>query len=101
MGECVQVRLLKQGDLSDIVSIHMHAFEGFFLTTLGNSFLKTYYKSVLKTKDSILAGAYIDQKLVGFGVGAFVDAFFVLGRFFWEGKIRLFCLNPHGAVGVV
>ena len=27
MGECVQVRLLKQGDLSDIVSIHMHAFE--------------------------------------------------------------------------
>ena len=65
MGECVQVRLLKQGDLSDIVSIHMHAFEGFFLTTLGNSFLKTYYKSVLKTKDSILAGAYIDQKLVG------------------------------------
>ena len=50
MGECVQVRLLKQGDLSDIVSIHMHAFEGFFLTTLGNSFLKTYYKSVLKTR---------------------------------------------------
>ena len=37
MGECVQVRLLKQGDLSDIVSIHMQAFEGFFLTTFGNS----------------------------------------------------------------
>ena len=38
MGECVQVRLLKQGDLSDIVSIHMHAFEGFFFKYFGQFF---------------------------------------------------------------
>ena len=104
MGECVQVRLLKQGDLSDIVSIHMHAFEGFFLTTLGNSFLKTYYKSVLKTKDSILAGAYIDQKLVGFGVGASLAKGYnkrlvrtSLFPFLWEG-VKLLFYKPKAIV---
>ena len=76
----------------------------FFLTTLGNSFLKTYYKSVLKTKDSILAGAYIDQKLVGFGVGASLAKGYnkrlvrtSLFPFLWEG-VKLLFYKPKAIV---
>lgn len=106
MGECIQVRLLKQEDLSDVVRIHIHAFEGFFLTTLGSSFLTTYYKSVLKTSDSILAGAYIDQKLVGFGVGASLANGYNkrlvrnnLFSFLWEG-MKLFFYKPKAIVQI-
>lgn len=98
MRECVQVQLLRLEDLSDVVRIHIRAFEGFFLTTLGSSFLKTYYKAALKTEDSILAGAYIDQKLVGFGVGASLARGYnkrlvqnCLFSFLWEGVKLLFC----------
>lgn len=98
MRECIQVGLLKPEDLPEVVRIHIHAFEGFFLTTLGSSFLKTYYKAVLKNHDSILAGAYIDQKLVGFGVGTSLAKGYnkrlVRNNFFsflWEGMKLFFC----------
>ena len=71
---------------------------------MGNSFLKTYYKSVLKTKDSILAGAYIDQKLVGFGVGASLAKGYnkrlvrnSLFPFLWDG-VKLLFYKPKAIV---
>lgn len=60
------IRNVSYEDLDAIVSVHNSAFQGFFLTELGFSFLKLYYRSVLKSKQGILLGAYVDGVLVGF-----------------------------------
>ena len=61
-------------DKSDqIAKIHLKSFPNFFLTTLGYSFLKTYYKSCAKSKDAISICAIDDdtKTLLGFSVGCF------------------------------
>ncbi len=60
------VRVITYKDLDALVSVHNSAFQGFFLTELGSSFLKLYYESVLQSKQGILLGAYVDGVLVGF-----------------------------------
>lgn len=61
-----KVKGITLSELDTIVSIHNNAFPGFFLTQLGNSFLKTYYRAVLKHYDGILLGCYDEDRLVGF-----------------------------------
>lgn len=57
-------------ELKEIVKIHKSAFPEFFLTSLGDYFLETYYKSNLKNSESVALGAYNEkEKLVGFCVG--------------------------------
>jgi len=59
-------------DQSDqIANIHLKSFPNFFLTTLGYSFLKTYYKSCSKSKEAISICAFDNEtkKIVGFAVG--------------------------------
>ncbi len=55
-----------------IVDIHNIAFDGFFLTTLGSDFLKTYYSSCLKSKLTVALGisADEDENIIGFAVGS-------------------------------
>lgn len=53
-----------------IVEIHKKAFKGFFLTYLGDDFLKIYYKAVLKSEEAITVCAVDKNKIiVGFAVG--------------------------------
>ena len=40
------IRVATTKDVPQIVNIHINAFEGFFLTTLGRSFLSFYYTAV-------------------------------------------------------
>ena len=59
-------------DQSDqIAKIHLKTFPNFFLTTLGYSFLKTYYKSCTNSSEAISICAFDDQTntLLGFSVG--------------------------------
>ena len=62
----IAVRTISFKDLDALVLVHISAFQGFFLTKLGVSFLKYYYRSVLKSKQGILLGAFIDEILIGF-----------------------------------
>ena len=60
-------------DSNQIAKLHLKSFPDFFLTTLGYSFLKTYYKSCTKSKEAISICA-IDcesNKILGFAVGCF------------------------------
>ena len=61
----------KASDCDQIAKIHMECFSNFFLTSLGYSFLKTYYRSCTNSKDaiSICAVNKDDNKLLGFAVG--------------------------------
>jgi ribosomal protein S18 acetylase RimI-like enzyme len=57
-----------------IVEIHKNAFKGFFLTNLGDDFLKTYYKAVLKSNETIAVCAIDESKtMAGFAVGTILS----------------------------
>ena len=61
-----EVREVAPEEISEVVRIHDDAFQGFFLTTLGDRFLTVYYRSVLEHKQGILLGYYKDGSLKGF-----------------------------------
>ena len=67
----ISYRKSKVSDSNQIAKIHLKSFPNFFLTTLGYSFLKTYYRSCAKSKEaiSICAINQDDKKLLGFAVG--------------------------------
>ena len=60
------IRIATTKDVPQIVKIHMNAFEGFFLTTLGRSFLSFYYNAFVNSKDGIVLCAIIDNEVYGF-----------------------------------
>lgn len=69
----ISYRKSKVSDSNQIAKIHLKSFPNFFLSTLGYSFLKTYYRSCAKSKEaiSICAINQDDKKLFGFAVGCF------------------------------
>lgn len=50
----MKVRKATNKDISNIVEIHMQRFSSFFLTSLGKSFLKVFYKAFLKNPGILL-----------------------------------------------
>lgn len=61
---------LKKDDYKEVSKLHSEAFSNFFLSSLGPSFLNTYYSSVLRDKDSISVGVSNGNKeIIGFAVG--------------------------------
>jgi ribosomal protein S18 acetylase RimI-like enzyme len=71
------VRPACEQDLPDIVGVHMRAFQGFFLTTLGPRFLFELYRGFFTLHDGRLLVAEADGKIAGFVAGALgPDTFF-------------------------
>jgi len=65
----INVTPLKEDHIPDIVKIHSISLKSDFLPSLGNNFLTTLYKSVLKNED-VYGFVTIDQKkIVGFIIG--------------------------------
>lgn len=56
-------------DLDKIVDIHMASFDGFFLSSLGPGFLKTFYKDFLLDENGCCIVCDEDGRTVGFAVG--------------------------------
>lgn len=52
--------------ISNIVSIHLDTFQGFFLTFMGRGFLKLMYRSYVEYNNSGILVAFEDEKPVGF-----------------------------------
>jgi ribosomal protein S18 acetylase RimI-like enzyme len=66
----MEYRILKKEEYSQLAIIHLQAFEGFFLSTLGLSFLKTYYRSSLKNEECVaVCSCNSDNSVVGFAIG--------------------------------
>jgi ribosomal protein S18 acetylase RimI-like enzyme len=63
------IRNAEIGDLPDIVSIHQKAFDNFFLTRLGRSFLLRYYQLVLDYSQGIFLVSEGRSGLEGFACG--------------------------------
>jgi ribosomal protein S18 acetylase RimI-like enzyme len=65
------VRILKavQADIEDVAKLHIQVFPGFFLTSLGASFLKELYAGFLSHSSGIFLVAKEEGRVVGFVAG--------------------------------
>lgn len=60
---------LTESDISEVTKIHLLAFNDFFLSTMGDGFLKLYYKCFLKDKNGFGVGIFDGEGiLMGFSV---------------------------------
>lgn len=101
------VRKAKISDVDGIVSIHKNAFKGFFLTSLGDSFLSVYYSCLIKSNETVILCAEEDGKLLGFSAATKVCKGFN-GRMIKENALkfmmvglRLLFTNPPALVRLV
>ena len=53
-------------DVNAIVEIHINAFKGFFLTSLGRDFLKFYYTCFVKNGETVTMVAEENKIIYGF-----------------------------------
>ena len=74
------IRSINRKDLSEVVRVHIAAFPGFYMTLMGESFLREYYYSVSKMPDGVVLGCFDDEssdgKLLGVCAEAVVSAGF-------------------------
>lgn len=69
----VSIRNVRQKDVPAIVAIHQDAFKGFFLTSLGTNFLKTYYSCFINNDETVVLCAEEDGVLLGFSAATTVS----------------------------
>ncbi len=66
----MKYRIPTSVDTAALVKIHTRAFNDFFLTELGPSFLKTYYKAAIQDTASIAVCVVNDEnEVIGFATG--------------------------------
>jgi len=91
------IREIRREDIGDIVAVHMEAFPDFFLTFLGASFLKEFYRSFIHDDSGVGYVAVGDGgHIQGVVVGPMnPQGYFkrLLKRRFWA-----FCLASAGAL---
>ena len=65
------IRPLRIADISQVVSVHLECFPGFFLSFLGPKFLNLYYSELCSYPEKI-AFVYLNStdQVIGFSVGA-------------------------------
>lgn len=60
------IQKVEKQHIPTIVRVHNKAFKDFFLTSLGENFLKVYYNAIRENDRSILLGCFEDSVLLGF-----------------------------------
>ena len=66
----MRLRVATEYDVPAIVAIHLRAFEGFFLTSLGGRFLYDFYRCFVGRRDSVLTVVCDEHEVVaGFLAG--------------------------------
>ena len=66
----MNIRKATIDDVDTIVEIHLNAFDGFFLTSLGPTFLKFYYTCFIKSNETITMIAEEDGVIYGFSASS-------------------------------
>lgn len=73
-NQAMVCRKANASDITQVVDIHISAFPGFFLTTLGPAFLQTMYKAFLFNQGGVFVVNELDGKTLGFAVGVLKSA---------------------------
>lgn len=66
----MNIRKATLSDVNEIVEIHLDAFKGFFLTSLGKDFLKFYYSCFIKSKETVTMVAEENNIIYGFSASS-------------------------------
>lgn len=92
-------------EAEEIAIVHLKTFKNFFLSTLGKSFLITYYKSCIKYKEAVSVCAVDENNLIiGFSFGSLSSKGFhkklILNNFFAFSLqfIRILLSNPKAII---
>lgn len=103
----IDIRIALNGDLNSIVNIHNQAFSDFFLTKLGDGFLRLYYRSMCGSDGAVTLCAIEDGKMVGFSTTAIRSAGFNIRlikdnikSFVWE-ALKLLFLKPKSLIHLI
>ena len=72
----MEITTAQPSDIPQIVDIHLRAFEGFFLTSLGPHFLRLYYDSVRSYQGGVLLKCVSQGQTIGFCAAALHSAGF-------------------------
>lgn len=62
----MEIRKVNIADIDNIVQIHCDAFNDFFLTSLGKSFLRLYYACFIKSDETVVLCAENQGVILGF-----------------------------------
>jgi ribosomal protein S18 acetylase RimI-like enzyme len=65
----IKIRQITQADIKRVVDIHLHVFEGFFLSFLGFRFLTILYSAIVDDPTGISFLAFDEQHTYGFVAG--------------------------------
>lgn len=69
----MEISRAKSTDVNDIVKIHQEAFKDFFLSSLGERFLRIYYSSFIKSNDGVVLCAKKNDNLIGFSACSYMS----------------------------
>jgi ribosomal protein S18 acetylase RimI-like enzyme len=70
LPEAIRVRAMRPDDVESVVRVHMEAFPGFFLSSLGPGFLRLFYTAVLDDEHGIALVAEDRHSVAGFVCGS-------------------------------
>ncbi len=59
----------KSEDIESVCHVHLQSFQGEFLSSFGNEFLKVYYRNSLFDSEHLLLVAKVQDEIVGFVAG--------------------------------
>lgn len=104
----MKFRTVKIAESKKLADIHIESFKDFFLTSLGAHFLATYYKSCIKSNESITVCAIDEnENIIGFSVGCLHSKGFHkrliiqnFGAFMFQGLLILFS-KPKAIIRLV
>lgn len=65
-------RTARKEDIPGIVAVHLASFDGFFLSSLGERFLREFYRGFIRVDEGVLSVAESSNTVVGF-VGGTTD----------------------------
>lgn len=91
-------------DVDSIVKIHQAAFSGFFLTSLGEKFLRLYYSTFISCDKGVVYCAEKDNTIVGFSACSYVSRGFnynlIRNNLFKYGieSVRLLFTRPRAII---
>lgn len=100
----MNIRKATQADVDSIVKIHIDAFDGFFLATLGTLFLKFYYTCFINNAQTVTMIAEEGGIILGFSASTKVCKNFnrrlIGGNFFVFCilSIKLLCSSPRSLI---
>ena len=102
-----KIRKATINDVDGIVKIHKAAFNDFFLTSLGEKFLRLYYRTFINSRDGVVFCSEKNNVMVGFSATSYVSKGFNsklikknLLKYGLE-SIRLFFTHPKALIRLV